>query len=29
MDCPKTGRSATVCDTADHRNCPDLRPKGA
>jgi hypothetical protein len=22
--CPKTGRSATACDTPDHRNCPDL-----
>jgi hypothetical protein len=22
--CPKTGRSASVCDTPDHRNCPDL-----
>jgi hypothetical protein len=24
--CPKTGRSASVCDSPDHRNCPDLRP---
>ena len=23
--CPMTGRSASVCDTPDHRNCPDLR----
>lgn len=23
--CPGTGRSASVCDTPDHRNCPDLR----
>lgn len=23
--CPKTGRSASACDSADHRNCPDLR----
>lgn len=24
--CPKTGRSASTCDSVDHRNCPDLRP---
>jgi hypothetical protein len=22
--CPKTGRSASACDTTDHSNCPDL-----
>lgn len=25
-NCPKTGRSASVCDSPDHRNCPDLNP---
>ncbi len=23
-NCPKTGRSASACDTTDHSNCPDL-----
>jgi hypothetical protein len=23
--CPKTGRSATACNSADHCECPDLR----
>lgn len=27
--CPKTGRSATACDSPNHRNCPDLRRRGA
>lgn len=22
--CPRTGRSAAVCDSPDHRNCPEL-----